>query len=149
MIDTHQWSSSYLSLLNRVSCLPACQRAKSVLNSYFYVPKCCTACHCFILTCQSAKWRANFSTWRANVTKAVPFFKHFCYQVQMQFSKKNFYTLLFYKKFYILLDIIVTHIICICIVNKSCVILYLYTSCHIKEKCVEFFFFIISYFLAL
>ena len=97
MIDTHQRSSSYLSSLNRVSCLPVCQRAKSVLNPYFYVPQCHTACHCFILGCQRAKWRANFSTWRVNVTKAVPFFKHFCYQVQMQFSKKNFYTLLFYK----------------------------------------------------
>ena len=31
--------------------------------------------------------------------------------------------------------------ICICIVYKNCVILDIYTSFHIKEKCVEFLIF--------
>ena len=33
----------------------------------------------------------------------------------LQSAKEDFYTLLLHKKFYILLDIIVMHIICICI----------------------------------
>ena len=48
--------------------------------------------------------------------------------------ERNFYTFLLYKKFYILLDIIVIHIVCICIVNKNCMILHLSTLCHIKKK---------------
>ena len=95
-------------------------------------------------TCQK---RANFSFLHANVPYGVPlfyldvptcqmvcqFFKHFCDQVLRMLS---------YKRLYILLDILVIHIICIFIVNKNCIILYLYTSsCNIKEKCVEFFFF--------
>ena len=95
-------------------------------------------------TCQK---RANFSFLHANVPYGVPlfyldvptcqmvcqFFKHFCDQVLRMLS---------YKRLYILLDILVIHIICIFIVNKNCIILYPYTSsCNIKEKCVEFFFF--------
>ena len=39
--------------------------------------------------------------------------------------------LFLYKKFYIILDIIVISIICICIVHKKCIILHFYTSCDI------------------
>ena len=32
--------------------------------------------------------------------------------------------------------------ICICILHKNCIIYHFYTSCHIKEKCAEFLFFL-------
>ena len=79
---------------------------------------------------------------RANVRKGGPIFQTFL----LQKAKGNFYTLLLYKKFYIVPDIIIIPIICICIVHTNCIILYFYTSCYIKEKCVEFFFFIIFFF---
>ena len=81
--------------------------------------------------------RANVSTWRANKPNGVPIFQTFL----LRNTKGNFYTLLLHKKFYIILDIIAIHIICICIVHKNCIILHFYTSCRIREKCVEFFFF--------
>ena len=84
-------------------------------------PTCHKACQCFNLACQRAKKRANFSN--------IPL------------KKGKFYTLLLYKRFYIILDIIVTHVICVCIVYKNYIIFHLYTSCHVKEKCVEFFYF--------
>ena len=91
----------------------------------------------FNLACQRAKQRANFSTWRANVPKRVPIFQTFL----LPNAKGNLYTLLLYKKFYIILDIKLISILCICIVHKNCIILHFYTSCHIKEKCVEFLLF--------
>ena len=104
---------------------------------------CQIACHmCCVPTWQK---RANFSFLRANVPYGVPMFQTFF----LRNAKGNFYTLLLYKKFYITLDIIVMHIVCICIVHKNCIILHFYNSCHIKEKCVEFFFFIIFFFFAL
>ena len=124
------------------TCVPTCQKRAKFS---FYLPTCQTACHCFNLACQRAKRRANFSTWRANVSKGVPIFQTFL----VRNAKENFCTLLLYKKLCILLDIIVIHIICICIINKNYIILYFYTSCHTKEKCVEFFFFIIFFFFAL
>ena len=126
------------------ACIPAwftCQRAKSVPNFHFYIS-----------TCQCAIRRANVLTWRAKVAKTCQFFNSACQRAKRRanFSniplwnaKGNLYTLLLYKKFYILFDIIVITIICICIVKKTCIILHFYTSCHIKEKCMEFFFFII------
>ena len=51
-----------MSLLNRMPYVPACQRAKSVSASHFYVP----TCQCFNLGSQFAKQRANFSAWCAN-----------------------------------------------------------------------------------
>ena len=50
--------------------------------------------------------RANVLTRRANVPYSVPK-SHF-----LRNAKGNFYTLLLFKKFYILLDIIVLNIIC-------------------------------------
>ena len=140
-----------MSLLNCVPYVPACQRG--LRASVVYVPTwqkranfsflranvltCHTACQCFSLACQRAKTRADFSTWRANLPKGVPIFQAFL----LGNAKWNFYTLLLYRKFYILLDIVVIHIICICIVNKNCIILHFHTSCHIKEKWEEFFLF--------
>ena len=127
----------------------ACQRAKSLPVSHFYVP-----------TCQRAIRRPNVLTWRANVPNGGPIFQlgMLTYQEACQFfnlacqrakRRANFQTFLFemlkkiYRLYYYVknstffFDIIVVNIICICI------ILHFYTSCHIKEKCVEFFFFII------
>ena len=36
-----------------------------------------------------------------------------------------------------MLDIILIHIMCICIVHKNCIILHFHALCDIKEKCVE------------
>ena len=69
-----------------------------------------------------------------------------CFNVACQFfkrnAKENFCILSLCKKFYIILDIIVIHIICICIVHKNCIILHFYTSCRIKEKCVNIMIFL-------
>ena len=78
--------------------------------------------------------------------KECQFFKHSFYKMLREISILYiflyflYYTLL-YKKFYILLDVLVTHIICICIVHKNCIKLHFYTSRHIKENSVELFFF--------
>ena len=86
--------------------MPTCQRAsmptcQKRANFSFLRVKCHSACHCFTLACQSAKWRANFSTWRA--------FQTFL----LRSAKENFYTSLLHEKFYIWLDIIVKHMTCI------------------------------------
>ena len=72
-----------------------CKRAKNVST-------CHKACQCFNLACQHDKRRANFSTWHANVPKSVPIFQTFL----SRNAKGNFYTLLLYKNFYNILDII-------------------------------------------
>ena len=92
-------------------------------------------CHCVIR-------RAIVLSRCANVPNGVLTFQTFLSRI----AKENFYTILLHKEFYISLDIIVIHIICICIINKNCLILYFYTSCHIKEKFVEFFLFSFSLF---
>ena len=100
-----------------------CQRASKRVN----VPK---LCQFFNLACQRGKRHANFLFLRANVPKGVPIFQTFF----LRNAKGNFFTLLFYKKFYIILDVIVIHMISICIVQ------HFYTSCHIKKKCAELIF---------
>ena len=115
----------------------ACQRAKSVATSYFYVPTCHKTCQFFKLANQRTKRRANFSTWCANVSKSVPVFQTFL----LWHSKGNFYTLSFYKNIYIILDIILMHR-CVCVLHKHCIILHFCTSCHLKEKYVEFLLFV-------
>ena len=133
-------------------CVPTCLRASIV-----YVPTClrhkrpnfsilCASvlinvltchnvCQCFKLKRQCAKRHANFPTWCAKMSKGVRIFQTFL----LQNAKGNFYTLLLYKKFYIMFDIIVIHV-CICILHKNCIILYFYTSCHIKKSVWNFFF---------
>ena len=68
-----------------------------------------SACKCFNLVRQCAKRRANFSSWRANLPKVVSVFQTFL----LRNAEENFYTLLLFEKFFNLLDIIVTHIVCI------------------------------------
>ena len=118
--------------------VPECRCVKNVLTSHFYVPTCHKTCQFFNLACQRAKRRANFSTGRVIMPKSLPIAQTFL----LRNVKWNFYTLLLYEKFYFILDIIITQIMCICIVHKNCIILHLYTSwCHLKEKCVEFLLF--------
>ena len=121
--------------------VPMCQNRANFsflrANVPINVPACQKAYQLFNLACQRAKWRANFSFWPANVPKGVPIFQTFL----LRNPNGNFYTLLLYKKFYIILDIIVIHMISICIVRKNCIILHFYISCHTKEKCAEFLFF--------
>ena len=81
---------------------------------------CHSACVPAWFTCQCAKWGATFSTLRANLPKSVPVFQTFL----LRNAKGNFYTLSLYKKFYIILDIILTHIMCVCILHINCIILY-------------------------
>ena len=123
------------SLLNRVPCVPACQRGlranviacqrgvrANVLAWQFAksVPSSHKACQCFNLAYQHAKRRVNFLTWRANVPKSVPIFQ----TSLLRNAKENFYTLLLYKEFCIIFDIILIHILCVCIVHINCIILY-------------------------
>ena len=52
----------------------------------------------------------------------------------LQNAKGNFYTLLLYEKFYIILDIIVIHKIYICMVHKNC-ILYVILKKRVQNFC--------------
>ena len=127
--------------------VPTCQNRVnfSFLHAYvtINVPTCYTACECFNSACKRANGRVSFSTWRANVPKGMPVFQTFL----SRDAKGNFYTLSLYKKLQILIDVIVMNIICIYIVNKNCIIVHFVTSCHIKEKCLDFFFFFNYFFL--
>ena len=118
---TFALSQSVWEFANRVPCVPAwstCQRAKLVSTSHFHVPM-------YQKMCQRAEGVSMLQS------------------VLLQNAKGNFCTLLLYKKFCIILDIVVMHMICICIVRKDCVILHLYTSCRIKV-CGIFVFFKLS-----
>ena len=114
--------------------VPTCQRCANYSTWRANIPM---ACQFLNLGRQRAKWRGNFLFRRGNVLKYVLDFQTFL----LRNAKGNFYTLLLYKKFYIILDIKVIHMICIRIVRKSCIMLHFYSSCHIKEKCAEFLFF--------
>ena len=103
--------------------VPMCQKYGNFSFLRANVPTCHTACQCFNLVCQRAKSMSIFQAF-------------LLWNVEWNFS-----TLILYRKFYILLDIIVIHIICICIVIKNCIILHFHTSCHIKQECEEFFLF--------
>ena len=143
-----------------LTCVPMWSTCQSACVPAWFT--CQRAC---LSTCQK---RANFSFLRVNVPTNVPTSHVTCHlhanvpngvpifrfgvptcQKACQFFRHSFYEILrevstlslLYKKFYIILHIIVIHIICI--VHKNCIKLNFYTSCHIKQKCVEFFFFII------
>ena len=133
-----------------------CLRASMV-----YVPTCLRdnvpkVCQFLIFMCQRANKRvirlASVSIWRANVPNGVPIFQlgvlNF-HTFPLQNAKGNFYTLLLYKIFYIILDIIIIHPIGICIIHKSCIVLHFYASYHIKEKCVEILFLFLLLFFSL
>ena len=111
-------------------------------TSVVYVPSCLRlnvpkACQLLIFTCQRANKlaisHANFSTWPANLPKSGPIFQ----TLLLRNAIGNFYTLLLYKKFYIILDIMLLRM-CICIAHKNCIILPFCTSWHLKDKCAEF-----------
>ena len=115
------------SLLNRVPCVPACQRGlrANVLACQRGLRANVTkACQLLIFKCQRAIRRANVSTWRANVPDDVPIFQFgvpAC-QKACQFLKHSsfetfLYFILLYEKLYTVLDIIFIHIMCICIVH--------------------------------
>ena len=133
-------------------CLPACQ--PGLFANVVYAPTCLLASVVYV---PAWKKRVNFLFLHSNVSYRLPFFfffilacqrvnngakffKHFCHQVLRKIS-----ILYYYIKNSTFYSISVIHIICICIVNKNCIIIYLYTTCRIKEKCLEFFFF--SFFL--
>ena len=136
-------------------CLPACQ--PGLCANVVYAPTCLLASVVYV---PAWKKRVNFLFLHSNVSYRLPFFffilacqrvnngakffKHFCYQVLRKIS-----ILYYYIKNSTFYSISVIHIICICIVNKNCIIIYLYTACHIKEKCLEFFFFSFFLFFAL
>ena len=113
--------------MSYVTCVPAystCQHTKCMPTSQFYMP-----------TCQCANKRAN-------VPKGMLIFQTF----SLQNAKGNLYTLLLYKKFYIILDIIVIHMICVFIIHKN-YILHIYISSHVKEKWAEVLFFETLFFI--
>ena len=103
-----------------VPCVPArstCQRS-NVANT----------CQLVIFTCQ----HANKSV------KCAPIFQTFL----LQNAKGNFYTLSLYKKYYIILDIIVIHI-CLCIIQTNCVLYFIFIlnsgrSRDFEKSCVLF-----------
>ena len=127
-------------LLRNVVSVPTYLRISGV-----YVPSCQKACQILVpINISTCHMRANDSTWTPNISNGVSIFWTFLLRI----DKQNFYNLLLYKKFYMILDVIVIYIICIGIAHRNCVILHFYTSCHVKEKCLEFFFFIIFGYLA-
>ena len=134
-----------------VSTFLVCQRGKSVLTFHFYVPinvpTCHKTCQYFNLAWRRAKSCARFLEHSSNEmlreisinTCIILIYLYYCI---------IFFILLF-EKFHIIIDIIVIRIICICIVEKNCIILRFYTLYNIKEKSEEFFFFIAFVFFAL
>ena len=122
--------------------MPTCWRSSVVDVPTCFRGKVPKACQIFIFYVPFVIRRAIVLSRCANVPNGVLTFQTFLSRI----AKENFYTILLHKEFYISLDIIVIHIICICIINKNCLILYFYTSCHIKEKFVEFFLFSFSLF---
>ena len=91
--------------------------------------------------CQRAIQPANVSTWCTKVPKDGPIFQTFL----VRNAKGSFYALVIYKKFYIILDIIVIPIIWVCITHKNCIIFPFYAWCHVK-KCVDFYYFYYYYY---
>ena len=93
-----------------------------------YVPTCLRACVVYVPTCQK---RTNFLFLRVRVPKNVPTCQKACQRAKKRANfaniplmKGNFYTLSLYKKLYFILDIILIHIMCICIAHINCIILY-------------------------
>ena len=100
----HVWVQSYILVL-----VGHYQTVHPPPTSHFYVPTCQRAEAMTIIQLGLPVYQrcANVSTWGAQVPKGVPIFQTFL----LRNAKGNFYTLLLYKIFYILLDIIVIHTI--------------------------------------
>ena len=99
--------------------MPTCQRCANYSTRPANVP---TACQILNFACQRAKWRANDP-------KGVLNFQKF----DLQNAKGNFYTLLLYKKFYIILDIIVLYIWYV-YVSYIKIVLYFISVLHVILK---------------
>ena len=115
---TFALSQTVWEFANRVPCVPAwstCQRVKLVATSHFHVPM-------YQKTCQRAEGVSMFQS------------------VLLQNAKGNFCTLLLYKKFSIILDIVVIHMICI-YVSYIKIVLYFIYILHVVLTCAEFLFF--------
>ena len=127
----HAWQRGHMPM----SCVPAlftCQNLAYMsfllANVLINVRRSHTACQCFNMASQHAKRRPNFSTWRANVPKDVPILQTFL----LRNAEGNIYTLL-YKKFFVILDIIIIRITCIFV---SCIniVLYFISVLHVMLK---------------
>ena len=158
---------AYGSLLNRVPCVPCVptsstsQHTKRAPTSQFYMPTCqcankranvpmCQTCANYStwrinipkvcqfsnLTCERAKRRANFSFWHANLPNSVPVFLYSFYEILREISILYYYI----KKSYIILDIIIIHMICVCIVHKKCIILHSILQVILKKGVRHFCF---------
>ena len=116
------------------ACVPTCQ--KRVDSTFLHanvpinVPKCQTVCQFFTLVFQR--------------TKSVPILQ------TLLLRKWNFYTLLLYKRFYILLDAIVIHTIYIYMhrTYKLCYTSFLYFMSLLKKRELNFYF-LFFFFIAL
>ena len=83
-----------MRLLNRVPCVPTCQKRANISFLHANVPKTChfsnwrtnvpKACQHFIFTCQRANMSntSQFSNWRASVPKARQHFIFMCQRVK-------------------------------------------------------------------
>ena len=127
-----------------VTCVPTCKTRASFSFLRANMPACNKRAN--VPKCQMC---SNYSTWCANVSKVCQFFILACQRAKSPANFSNIPTTKCYVKFlyfiiiwnfYVILDIIVIQMICICIAHKNCIILHFYTSYHIKEKCVEFLF---------
>ena len=100
-----------------VVCVPTCLRASVV-----YVPTCQKRCQLLIFTCQRANKRANVLINVPTHHTACQCFKLACQRVKRRATFSNilltkcygkFLYFIIKKNFYIILDIIVIHIMCI------------------------------------
>ena len=121
-----------------------CLRANvlPLYDSMVYVPTCLRTRVIYVPMCL----HANFSFLCVNVPINLPMCQTAC-QCQtflLRNAERNFYALLLYKKFLIILDTIVMQIIYICAVHKNCIMLT--SILPVVSKSVEFFSFFLFYF---
>ena len=69
------------------ACVPTCHKCANISFLRANVPISVPTCNA---ACQRTRRRANFSTWRTNVSKDVPIFQTFL----LRNAQENFYTLL-------------------------------------------------------
>ena len=130
--------------------VPTCQKHANFSFLKAKVPvneATCQRCANYSICVPTCQRLAKFSTWHANVANEVPIFhfgmptcqkacqifKHFSYKMLREIS------ILYYYIKNSILDIIVIHMICTCIIHKFLYISILPIMC--KGKCVEFLFF--------
>ena len=141
--DNNELAKSHATL----ACVPTCRRVSvptCQCGLRANIPK---ACQLLILTCQHANKRANvpkpwqcFNLAYQRVQRCANFLNQKKFFLRKMIKEISILFKLLCKKFYIILDVIVIHIICRCIVHRNCIILHFYTSCNIKGKCGKSFF---------